>query len=149
MGVDTVLSGWRDRVDELDGKDEEIREKQDGHYQGSWEAAYERAEPEIQKKAVERCIEDIEDSTTTDELLEAMADWRQEADDLDKRILNRREWFRASTTRQQLEQCVEDLEQALPEDEFERCGLCDVKKMPTADKRYDRGYRWDCPECDL
>lgn len=144
---ETVVGEWEKRIEALEKKARDIEEGQDGYYKGSWEAAAERAEPEIEKKTIQRCMDDFEESNDVDDLIEALADWRKEADDLDKRILDSVEWFRSNITRLQLEECIEALEESLPEGVVEVCNRCDSKKNPVSDKRYSEGYRWECSEC--
>ena len=145
--VDVLLQEWREKVDELEGRPEKIKKQQDSFYKGSWDAARERAEPELKRKTIQRCIDDLEESTTTDELLESLADWRKEADELDKRILDSNEWFRSNITRHQLEKRIESFEGAFPDGNFEECWRCDSLKKPVSDKRRSEGYRWECEEC--
>lgn len=144
---ETVVGEWEKRIEALEKEAQEIEEGQDGFYKGSWEAAAERAEPEIKKKTIQRCMDDLEEGNDVDDLIEALADWRKEADDLDKRILDSAEWFRSNITRFQLEECIEAMEAALPDDVFEICHRCESKKKPVSDKRYSEGYRWECDDC--
>lgn len=147
QGIEPVLDKWRAQVDELEGKPEEIKEEQDSFYKGSWDAARERAEPELKRKTIEECIEDIEEGSGPEDFIEALADWRKEADELDKRIMDRNEWFRANIRRHQLNQCIEEFEEALPDSQFEECRRCGSLKDPVSDKRHGKGYRWECSEC--
>ena len=146
-GVDSLLQEWRKKANELEGKPAEIKEQQDSYYKGSWDAARERAEPELKRKAIQDCIDDFEDSTSTEELIESLADWRKEANELDKRILDSNEWFRKSTRRLQLESCIEEFEEVFLDDRFEECWHCGSLKKPVSDKRRSEGYRWECKEC--
>lgn len=146
-GVESLLEKWRGRVDELEGRPEEIREEQDSFYKGSWDAARERAEPELKRKAMQGCVEDLKVSSEPEEFLESLADWRKEADELDKRILDSNEWFRSHITRLQLEECIEEFEEAFPDSYFEECRSCGSQKNPIRDERYGKGFRWECPEC--
>jgi len=145
--VDALLQEWRERAEELEGQPQKIKQQQDSFYKGSWDAARERAEPELKRKVVQDCIDDLEESTTTEEFLESLADWRNEADELDKRILDSNEWFRKSTRRFQLESCIEEFEEAFPDDNFEECFRCDSLQVPVSDKRRGEGFRWECVEC--
>ena len=140
--VDALLQEWRERADELESQPQEIKQQQDSFYKGSWDAARERAEPELKRKVVQDCIDDLEESTTTEEFLESLADWRKEADELDKRILDSNEWFRKSTRRLQLESCIEEFEEAFPDGNFEECFRCGFLQFPVSDKRRGEGCRW-------
>jgi len=146
-GVQSLLSDWRDRVEKLEEKPEEIKEQQGSYYKGSWDAARERAQPELLRKQIQDCIEDLEEANSTNELVESLADWRKQADELDKRILDSNEWFRKSTKRRQLESCIEEFEEAVPEEVFEKCRRCGSRQKPVSDKRHSEGYRWECNEC--
>ncbi|WP_123622871.1 MULTISPECIES: hypothetical protein [Haloferacaceae] len=145
--VDSLCQEWRKEAGELEDRPEEIKEQQDSFYKGSWDAARERAEPDIKRKAIEDCIEDLEESSSIDEFLESLADWRKEANELDKRILDSNEWFRKSTRRRQLEACIDEFEEAFPEDNFDECYRCGSLQVPVSDKRRSEGYRWECEEC--
>lgn len=147
--IEPLLDKWRDKVEELEGKPEEIKDEQDSFYKGSWDAARERAEPELKRKTIQSCIEDLEESGDSDDIIEALADWRKEADELDKRIMDSKEWFQSNVRRHQLNRCIEDLEEALPDDYFEECRRCESLKNPVSDKRHGKGFRWECTECVL
>jgi hypothetical protein len=145
--VDSLIQEWREEANELEGKPEEIKEQQDGFYKGSWDAARERAEPELKRKVIQGCINDLKESSTTDEFLESLADWRKEAEELDKRILDSNELFRKSTRRFQLKACIEEFEEAFPDDNFKKCYRCGSLQVPVSDKRHSAGFRWECREC--
>ncbi|WP_283402535.1 hypothetical protein [Halorubrum sp. DM2] len=145
--VDALLQEWHEKANVLKDRPEEIKEQQDSFYKGSWDAARERAEPELRRKAIQGCIDDLEESTTTDDMLEALADWRKEADKLDKRIYDSQEWFRSNITRHQLEKCIEEFEKAFPDDNFNECFRCGSLQLPVSDKRRNEGFRWECEEC--
>lgn len=147
--VDSLLQEWLAEVDELEAKPEEIKEEQDSFYKGSWDAARERAEPELERQALQDCIDDLEESSCIDEYLKALADWKKEADELDKRILDSREWFQKTTRRHKLETCIEEFEEVLPDEAFEKCWRCESQKIPVSDERHSEGYRWECEECDF
>lgn len=145
--VNSLIEEWRAEADELEAKPEEIKEEQDSFYKGSWDAARERAEPELERQALRDCIDDLEKGSSIDEYLKILADWKREVDELDKRILDSKEWFRKTTRRHKLESCIEEFEEVLPEEAFEECWRCDSLKIPVSDERHSEGYRWECPEC--
>lgn len=145
--VDQIAHSFREHADGLQEEHDQIEDRQEYPYEASWDAAAERAEPMIKKDAIEDCLDEVKDCSNFDDLLEVLADWRKESDELDKRILDSREWFRKSTRRFQLDRCIEELEDAIPESEFEKCSSCGRLKTPVSDKRRRTGYRWDCIDC--
>lgn len=149
IGLDSLTEQWRERIVNLEEKREQIEENQDSMVKGDMPAVRERAEPELKRKTIERCLDDLEDCNDLDDVFAVLGDWRSEADERDKRILNRNEWFRNHHIRFELEQCIDDLETALSDDEFEECSRCGVLKKPVEDGRYSKGYRWECPECGV
>jgi hypothetical protein len=147
--VNSLLQEWLAEVNELEAKSEEIEEGQDSFYKGSWDAARERAEPKLKRQALQDCINDLEESSSIDEYLKALADWKKEVDELDKRILDSREWFQKTMRRHKLEACIEEFEEMLPDEIFEKCRRCESLKTPVSDERHSEGYRWECEECNF
>lgn len=145
--VSQLIDDWYGKANQLQAKHDHIEERQEYPYDGSWDAARERADPLIKKDAVEDCIEDLEECDSIEEALEAFADWRKESDELDKRILDSHEWFRKTMRRLQLEECLEEFQEAVPDDIFEECFSCGGLELPVSDKRRRTGFRWECPEC--
>ncbi|WP_123624144.1 MULTISPECIES: hypothetical protein [Haloferacaceae] len=145
--LDSLREEWRERIEELESEGEAIEERQDPMVKADMPAIRERAAPELKKKTVERCLDDLEDCNELEEVLAVLGQWRAEAEDRDKRILNRNEWFRNHYTRFALEKCIDELETVLPESEFEECPHCGALKKPMEDARYSKDYRWACFEC--
>ena len=142
-----LVESWEGRVEELEEEREERRQQQDPMVRADTPAVRERVSFDLQVNVLERCIEEVEDCTSTDEVLETLGEWRDEVEERDKRILDRNEWFRNHYTRLQLKDCVDDLIKALPDGSLTECARCGGHQLPTSDKRRSEGYRLECPSC--
>lgn len=147
LDLSSLISDWKDEISDLDDEKERIEERQDPMVEADRPAIRERLEPKIQADTVQSCIDDVEGSGEIDEILEVLGEWRDEAEERDKRIRNRNKWFRNNLKKHQLQTCIEDLEAFLPNEVFEECNRCGSNQKPTSDKKYNKGYRWECPDC--
>lgn len=139
-----LLQKWYGRVEELEQEAKRTEENQDSMADGM-SAARERVRPKLERKTYEQCLSDVEDCENVDEILLVLAEWRDDVEERDKRILDRDKAFRNRIARYSLEQCISDLVDAMSGDTFPNCSQCGDQKMPTTDKRYSKGYRWQCP----
>lgn len=143
-----TIANWEEQISELEQKKQRIEEGQDSMTKGDWGPVKRRAEPEIERKRIQRCIDEIEECSSNDDLFEVLGEWRAKIEEQDIVTADSGgEAYRISIIRPRLSQCVEDIRDALPDNAFPECSRCRTREMPTLDKRYSEGYRWECPEC--
>lgn len=147
LDLSSLVSDWEDEISELDDEKVRIEDRQDPMVRADTPAIRERLEPKIKADKIQSCIDDIDGSEEIDEILEVLGEWRDEAEERDKRIRNRNKWFRNNLKKHQLETCIDDLENFLPSGVFEECKWCGSNQKPTSDNKYNKGYRWECTEC--
>lgn len=141
-------------IDILDSQITELQEtqkKREEKYKGdgSTPATWEKVDPKIRRDVVEACRDDLREADGTDEVLRVLAEWRWKRDEEwtfmanKSKIDNERNRIRRDEIRPKIESLAGTLEDGV----FDSCIHCDSNKMPKRDRRYSRGYDWECPNC--
>lgn len=135
------------RIEELEEEQKRQEERHKGD--GSTAAVWDKVEPKIRRDLVEDCCEDLDGVDDQDELLRILAEWRRNENQEWEFNRNRStvENERNSIKKAEIRIWKEELVEVIPESEFKTCGRCGSPQMPKSDRRRNRGFVWDCPDC--
>lgn len=147
--LEPLQESLSNRVNQLEKKHERERERNQGD--GSTQALWREADPNIRRDVVEDCLSDLEDIDDLDDLLKVVAEWRRNVNqEWEFKTTNSSvENNRNDIKKAELRNWIDELIGLVPDSEFKTCGICKSDKLPKSDRRRKTGYKWQCPDCSI